>query len=122
MTKWHSLGLEVDREESGCGWAGAGWRLGVRDQRAPSAKEGAQIHRDLGQLGVGEEIIRTGQHSAGPGNWGPGPLPWLVETMPHGLSPGPHYREARGPGGGSPEAGAAGQSGHQLLLGQAVEP
>ena len=75
MTKWHSLGLEVDREESGCGWDGVGWRLGVRDQRAPSAKEGAQIHRDLGQLGVGEEIIRTGQHSAGPGNWGPGPPP-----------------------------------------------
>ena len=52
MIKWHSLGLEVDREESGCGWAGVGWRLGVRDQRAPSAKEGAQIHRDLGQLGA----------------------------------------------------------------------
>ena len=54
-------------------------------QRAPSAKEGAQIHRDLGQLGVGEEIIRRGQHSAGPGNWDPGPLPWLVDChLPEG--------------------------------------
>lgn len=58
-------------------------------QRAPSAKEGAQIHRDLGQLGVGEEIIRRGQHSAGPGNWDPGPLPWLVGAMLQAPRPQP---------------------------------
>ena len=95
MTKWHSLGLEVDREESGCGWGS-----GIRGHPVPR-----RVPRYTGtwdSWAWGRRLSEQANTALDLGTGVLAPLPWLVETMPHGLSPGPHYREARGPGRGQP--------------------